>query len=194
MRKDSDFTDVTLISEDKVKFSAHKLLLSSCSNMFKFILKDNIHTNPLLYLGGVSSQNMGFILDYIYYGEVNIYQEHLDSFLESAQKLEISGLIGDSQDRNETEVPLVSEAHVPQIKRPFKGDEEPIFGDTCSGMVSTNDTYAVRQKRQYSKAPTSGAPRIAVGNMTPEEIEAQTKAVKKTNLDISKCFIYEAVM
>ena len=71
LRRETDFADVTLISEDKVKFSAHRILLSSCSNMFKFILKENTQANPLLYLGGVSSINIGFILDYIYYGEVN---------------------------------------------------------------------------------------------------------------------------
>ena len=80
MRKGTDFADVTLISEDKVKFSSHKIILSSCSNMFKLILNENVHANPLLYLGGVSSQNIGLILDYIYYGEVN---EQLDSFFES---------------------------------------------------------------------------------------------------------------
>ena len=98
LRNDNDLADVTLISDDKVKFSAHKVLLSSCSNMFKFILKSNTHTNPLLFLGGVSSVNLGFILDYIYYGEVKIYQEQLDNFLESAQKLEIEGLLGNSED------------------------------------------------------------------------------------------------
>ena len=65
LRNDNDFTDVTLISDDKVKFSAHKVLLSSCSNMFKFILKNHIQANSLLFLGGVSSVNLGFILDYI---------------------------------------------------------------------------------------------------------------------------------
>ena len=62
--------------------------------MFKFILRENNNANPLLYLGGVSSINIGLILDYIYNGEVNLFQEQLDSFLESAQKLEIEGLIG----------------------------------------------------------------------------------------------------
>ena len=75
LRKDTDFADVTLISDDKVKFSAHKILLSSCSNLFKFILKGNVQANSLLYLSGVNSLNLGFILDYIYHGEVNIYQE-----------------------------------------------------------------------------------------------------------------------
>ena len=102
LRKDTDFADVTLISDDKVKFSAHRILLSSCSNLFKFILKGNVQTNPLLYLSGVNSQNLGFILDYIYYGEVNIYQNQLDSFLESAQKLEIEGLLSGNEDSNET--------------------------------------------------------------------------------------------
>ena len=69
--------------------------------MLKFILKSNTHGNPLLYLCGVSSTNLGFILDYIYYGEVNIYQEQLDSFLNSAQKLEIEGLLGDRQESTE---------------------------------------------------------------------------------------------
>ena len=86
LRNDNDFADVTLISDDKVNFSAHKILLSSCSSIFKFILTSNTNGNPLLFLGGVSSINLGYILDFIYHGEVNIYQEHLDSFLDSAQK------------------------------------------------------------------------------------------------------------
>ena len=94
LHKDTDFADVTLISDDKVKFSAHKIVLSSCSSMFKFILKGNTHGNSMLFLGGVNSINLGFILEYIYQGEVNLYQEQVESFLESAQGLEIEGLLG----------------------------------------------------------------------------------------------------
>ena len=111
LRNDIEFADVTLISDDKVKFTAHKVLLSSCSSMLKFILKSNTHTNPLLFLGGVSSINLGYILDYIYKGEVNIYQEQLDSFLESAQKLEIEGLLGDSQNCNEDSEEKIDQLH-----------------------------------------------------------------------------------
>ena len=70
LRKDTDLADVTLVTDDKVRISAHKILLSSCSNIFKFILKDNSHPNPFVLLSGVNSVNLGFILDYIYYGEV----------------------------------------------------------------------------------------------------------------------------
>ena len=50
LRKETDFADVTLVTDDKVKFSAHKILLSSCSNTFKFILKDNTNVNTFIYL------------------------------------------------------------------------------------------------------------------------------------------------
>ena len=82
LRNTYDLSDVTLISDDKVKFPAHKIILSACSNMFKFIFKDNTHANPLLYLGGVSSVHPGFILDYVYNGEVKLFPEQLDSFLQ----------------------------------------------------------------------------------------------------------------
>merc|ERR1711911_474375 len=97
LRTDADLADVTLVSDDKVEFYAHRIVLSSCSNMFNFIFKRNKNSNPLLFLGGVNSINLGYILDYIYQGEVNIFQEQLDSFLESAQKLEIEGLLDNIQ-------------------------------------------------------------------------------------------------
>ena len=97
LRKETDLTDITLVTDDKVKISSHKILLSSCSKLFKFILKDISHPNPLLFLSGVTSINLEYILDYIYYGEVSLCQEQLDGFLESAQRLEIEGLRGNYQ-------------------------------------------------------------------------------------------------
>ena len=83
--------------------SAHKLVLSACSTFFRSILRKNVHSNPLLYLSGVSSTNIGFILDYVYHGEVQIHQEQLDSFLDAAQMLRISGLTSDKNSQDEFE-------------------------------------------------------------------------------------------
>ena len=92
LQNNTDFADVTLISDDKVRFSAHKILLSSCSNMLKDILKENHHGNSLIYLSGMSSDTIQLILDYIYIGEAKLYQGQLDSFLKNSKKLEIDGL------------------------------------------------------------------------------------------------------
>ena len=101
LQTDTDLADIVLISDDKVEFSAHRILLSSCSNMFKFIFKSNTNSNPLLFLCGINSINLRYILDYIYYGEVKILQDQLSNFLESAEKLEVEGLLGNNQDCHE---------------------------------------------------------------------------------------------
>ena len=96
LRKEEDFFDVTLVSDDEKQMHAHKLVLSACSSFFKTILRRNAHSHPMVYLSGVNSVSLGFILDYIYEGEVKIYQEQLDTFLHDAQKLKIEGLMSDN--------------------------------------------------------------------------------------------------
>ena len=93
LRQEKDFFDVTLVSEDEKQIQAHKLVLSSSSKFFKNILKRVNHSNPLIYLSGITSKDLECIVDYIYHGEVQIYQEDIDSFLEHAKKLKIEGLI-----------------------------------------------------------------------------------------------------
>ena len=79
LRTDSDFYDVTLVSEDLQQMSAHRVVLSACSQYFSDVLRQTRHSNPLLCLEGVTSTELQFILDYIYQGEVQIYQENLHS-------------------------------------------------------------------------------------------------------------------
>ena len=97
LRKEEDFFDVTLVTEDEVQISAHKLVLASSSSFFKSVLRKSSHSHPLIYLSGVNSVNLEFVMNYIYLGEVQIYQEQIDSFLDVAQKLKVSGLISDGK-------------------------------------------------------------------------------------------------
>ena len=92
LKQEKEFFDVTLVSDDQLQIPTHKIVLSACSKFFKSVLTKNHHSHPLIYLHGISSTNLNFILDYIYQGEVQIYQEQIDPFLEAAQKLEIDGL------------------------------------------------------------------------------------------------------
>ena len=156
LHKDPEFADVTLISDDKVKFSAHKILLSSCSNLFKFILKSNTQANPLLYLGGVNSVNLGFILDFIYQGEVNIYQEQLDSFITSAEKLEIEGLLGWTRNshenlnlREQDEENRTEQNEVTQVLRKFGKKWKPV-GMIDVGSLSTEEKEK-KKKELYER-------------------------------------------
>ena len=86
LRQQRGLFDVTLVSSDQQQVSAHRLVLSACSDFFKTIFYSNTHSHPLLYLDGVDSREINLMLDYIYQGEVQIYQESLDRFLQIANK------------------------------------------------------------------------------------------------------------
>ena len=92
LRKEQGFHDITLLSDDGEAISAHKVVLSSSSEFFKSVFWKANHSKPMIYLNGVDCKVLSHILDYIYEGEVQLYQEDLDSFLNVAQKFKIKGL------------------------------------------------------------------------------------------------------
>ena len=98
LRSENDLFDVTLACIDSKPrtLQAHKLVLSACSNFFKSIFrlktKASKHPNPLIFLHGVTYDNLILILDFIYNGEVNVQQEDLNSFMTVAEELQIKGL------------------------------------------------------------------------------------------------------
>ena len=75
MRKDKDFTDVTLVCEDGQHLGVHKVVLLASSPFFLNILKKNKHPHPLIYMRGVRSENMMNMMDFFYHGEANVYQK-----------------------------------------------------------------------------------------------------------------------
>ena len=94
LRDDKDFTDVTLVSEDGQHMEAHKFILASSSPFFEKILQRNKHPNPLIYLKGFQPKVLTSVLDFLYFGEANVNQEDLDSFLAVAEEVKLKGLTG----------------------------------------------------------------------------------------------------
>ena len=92
LRDDKNFTDVTLACEDGQQLEAHRLILIASSPFFENILKRNKHSHPLIYLKGFQSQDLVAIIDFLYFGEANVLQENLNSFLEIATELKLKGL------------------------------------------------------------------------------------------------------
>ena len=159
LRKDTEFADVTLITEDKVKFSAHKVVLSSLSNMFKVILKETNSGKSVLYLGGVSSENLECLMDYIYYGEVNVFQVQLDSFLESGKKLEIDGLIGQERVNQDIE-------NIIDQKDPNSCNIVDLYPP-----VKIDNSEEVNSRKQYSYPAATDLTMIEVKSLTSEELK-----------------------
>ena len=107
LRQGNEFTDVTLACEDGQQVGAHKIVLTSFSPLFKNLLKSNKHQHPIVYMRGVKSDELHAILDFLYCGEANVYQEHLDSFLAMADELKLKGLTGNGNEKEHDESPSV---------------------------------------------------------------------------------------
>ena len=102
LRNEAYLHDMTIVTDDNEQIAAHKLVLSACSEYFKNVFKNNKNSHPLLCLEGVSSQDISNVMDYIYNGELQIFQEDLDRFLSLAQRLKLEGLLSNTNnDPNE---------------------------------------------------------------------------------------------
>ena len=101
LRQETRLYDVTLVSNDHQQASAHKLVLSACSEVFSNIFSSNNSPNMMLYLDSVDAKEVNFMLDYIYQGEVQIHQDFLDRFLETATKFKLRGILGDEKNDGE---------------------------------------------------------------------------------------------
>ncbi|KAF5288565.1 hypothetical protein FQA39_LY15344 [Lamprigera yunnana] len=88
-----DLADVTLTCEG-IRIKAHKIVLSACSPYFRTIFKDNPCSHPIVILKDVFYQDLIAVLNFMYQGEVLITQHNLNSFLQTAQTLQVSGLVG----------------------------------------------------------------------------------------------------
>jgi len=93
---DKDFADVTLACDGNQQISAHKVILSSSSQLFHNILHKNPHQHPLIYLNGIDYADIQSIIDFMYLGQAQVEQSHLEQFLLSAKKLQVNGLMEDS--------------------------------------------------------------------------------------------------
>ena len=97
--KENVLTDVTLVCEDHTKVEAHKVILGAVSPTFREMLCSNHHSHPLIFLKGVSGNELKPLLDFIYFGKTSIQQDSLEEFMKIGKSFEVSGL-GNTSDKN----------------------------------------------------------------------------------------------
>ena len=166
LREDVDFPDLTLSCEDGKQFGAHKVILASSSPFFQNILRRHKHPHPLIYMRGLRSDDLLAIMDFLYCGEANVYQENLDSFLAIAEELQLKGLMGKTSDheidekettkrrkvlvyKSESESPqahvenqiAVTEYNSSAVKSHFSGDLQDLDNLTNSMMSKTSTRF-----------------------------------------------------
>ena len=100
LRGDDDFADVTLVSDGNLQLEVHKIILAASSPFFSALLRKNKRedVHPLIYLRGVKDKELKTVVDFMYHGEVNVYQEDLQDFLTVAEELKLRGLRQEVED------------------------------------------------------------------------------------------------
>ena len=93
IRDEEYLADVTLMADDNSQVTAHRLVLSASSEYFKSIFRSNTTLpNLVLCLGMVDKENLNQLLDYMYFGEVRMEEEKLETFLKIAKRFKLEGL------------------------------------------------------------------------------------------------------
>ena len=170
LRKDSDFCDVTLVCEEDQRIEAHRIILTACSPFFSSVLKKNKHSHPMIYMRGLKAKDLVAIVDFIYHGEANIYEEDLDGFLIIAEELQLKGLAG-TQDKTPTafQEQIKKPNHIKPNQKTVPLQELPMFKESD---ITAIDTFEVEAGKLLVPLDT--------GN---EDLKAQLDSMMEKSLD-----------
>ena len=142
LRQDNAFTDVTLACVDGKQLEAHKVILAASSPFFQNLLRNkNKHAHPIVYLKGMKSEELVAMLDFLYYGEANVYQENLDSFLAIAEEFQLKGLTGKL---DEEEVKEENQrAYIRPIQKPYKPKQTDSIETSSDIWMQSDNAVAI---------------------------------------------------
>ena len=117
-------------------------------SFFKRLLKSHPHPQPLLYMRGIKASELVALVDFIYHGEANIFQEQLESFLTLAEELELKGL-----SENSEEITSEFPNYPPPKKEPFPSKDQPKTHLNRNGGLTPKSEY---QAQMVQNARQSG--------------------------------------
>ncbi|XP_032678832.1 uncharacterized protein LOC116847682 [Odontomachus brunneus] len=137
--------DVTLAAEGR-HLQAHKVVLSACSTYFQSLFTVNPCQHPIVILKDIKFADLKIMVDFMYYGEVNISQDQLPSIIKTAESLKIKGL---------AEMHSASLTKWPSGSSETGGAER---GESCSPSPSPlSPSFRRKRLRKSSTGSTSGS-------------------------------------
>ena len=163
LRDEKDLFDIWLSCDNgQVELPAHKLILSACSGVLKHLLRRKSGSgvrggcsSHVLYLRGVQSQDLEYILNFMYNGEVSLAQDQLNSFLAVAEDLQIKGLTQNSSESNNSR-PSASNSNMAQ-KQSFhrRQNQSKHYQRTSNHPVSQDPDDDIQEVEDIKCEPSS---------------------------------------
>ena len=146
---DENSKDVTLVSDDKAKLRAHKIVLKACSPVFETLLVGSDGNNSVVYLRGVQQCELESILQFMYLGETSVYQERVDEFINVAKSLEIKELCENIYTKDETvdsEYETMEEGQIGDIN--LEDDKFELMNKIESDLKENKKTQVARKSNK----------------------------------------------
>ena len=131
----SKFSDVTLVWEDNQHIKAHKVILSASSSLLMKMLEGVNQRHPLIYFWDIKKRDLAKIVDFIYNGQVEVYQSDLEEFIKIAGRLGIKG-ISENYPRNMDQDLILKEAKQDKYEKEIFQPTEIIKGEECSYQIA----------------------------------------------------------
>ena len=175
LREDTDFSDVTLVCEDDQQIAAHRIILTACSPFFSRVLKKNKHSHPMIYMRGLKAKDLVAVVDFIYHGEANIYQEDLDGFLALAEDLQLKGLTGSETEEKENDVHSEQKYQTKDVKESQSQIRNIEFSPDTSEVEGKSDTSSI--------VPVTREKLLVTPDLDMENIKVQINSMMEKVLD-----------
>ena len=157
-RKHSDFSDVTLISEDRQNFPVHRIILSSGSGFFDTILRElRYETHSVIYLRGIKAKLLDPMLDFLYKGSVNLAHEEVEAFLILAREMELKGLQSNSTKSTESSLEEDSKTDLPNpTENSLREDSKAHLKETPKHSIVEDSNTNLTVEDEVKDSKTSG--------------------------------------
>ncbi|XP_064097227.1 protein abrupt-like [Macrobrachium nipponense] len=91
VRKKEVYCDATIACDGRF-YPVHKFVLSTCSDYFEQMFEVGEQKNLMIVITDIGCEELETLLDYMYFGEVNVLQSDLNTFMKAAERLRIKGL------------------------------------------------------------------------------------------------------
>ena len=173
LRHEEDFYDVTLVGDDHRQLSAHKMILSSASEYFRDVIKPAAKNGSLMIcLEGTCYEDLEHVLEYIYTGEVQIQQEHVNKFLELGERLKLDGMIG--VEDHEEELKIEKEIKLEKVE------------DMPVELKIEDEEYSAQEDVNKKESFKQSFQKIIEAKMQEKKIQEKHNPQKNKNQKVTK--------
>lgn len=162
MQKEEELVDVCMLAGGQ-RLKAHSLVLCTASKLFRELLVDvELGHSPIVTVQDVSYVDLQRVIDFIYSGEAVIDEDALDSFLETAKMLKLSGL--EEAWEGQSAWSPVRQLSARKMIEPSK-----IEGNSESGSVQSKGKIRVRKDLMKTGVRTGQTRGLRVASAPPSE-------------------------